>query len=239
MKITPTVLTQNIVIDELYSVHYFEFSKNYYFAGESHPFWEFVYVDKGEIDICMGDEHHRLKQGNIAFHQPNEYHNLSATGTVAPNIIVVSFKCASKFMDFFKKRILPLSDFQKTFLSTIVRETEFGFSSSLKNTFLTKLQRREDATFGSEQIISMSLEHLLISLYRDFGKIQRNTTSFKRGIQQGLIDSILIYMQEHIHEKITIDQIAEAVGMSKTSISMLFKEKLDEGVISYFTKNYC
>ena len=45
-------LKSDIDINELYSVHYFEFGKGYAFAGESHNFWELVYVDKGEI-ICI------------------------------------------------------------------------------------------------------------------------------------------------------------------------------------------
>ena len=30
-------------------------SSNYYFEGERHDFWEFLYVDKGELDVRAGD----------------------------------------------------------------------------------------------------------------------------------------------------------------------------------------
>ena len=41
-------------MDRVVTVHYFEYSSSYYFEGEQHDFWEFVYVDKGEVDVLAG-----------------------------------------------------------------------------------------------------------------------------------------------------------------------------------------
>ena len=38
-------------VDEVVSVHYFEYAKNYVFEGEKHDFWELLYVDKGEVEV--------------------------------------------------------------------------------------------------------------------------------------------------------------------------------------------
>ncbi len=236
MQYTSTHLKKVFTVNEIVTIHYFEYEKDYKYIGEKHDFWELVYVDKGEIVIDMDSEQFRLEQGNIAFHQPNEYHNLRANGIVAPNIIIVTFKCKSPAMSFFKKRILPLSDIEKSFLSAIVKESLKNFSSSLKDTFLTHLERRETPSFGSEQIISISLEQLLISLYRNFGELQKNTTTLKRAIHQDVVNNILQYMQEHVCEKLTIQQIADAVGVSRTGLHTIFKERLGDGVMSYFSK---
>ena len=48
-----TLLTDTISIHEVFTIHYFEYMSDFSFAGESHNFWEFVFVDKGEIDIYM------------------------------------------------------------------------------------------------------------------------------------------------------------------------------------------
>lgn len=236
MKYTATHLKKVFTVNEIVTIHYFEYEKDYKYIGEKHDFWELVYVDKGEIVIDMDDEQFRLEQGNIAFHQPDEYHNLRANGIVAPNIIIVTFKCKSPAMSFFKKRILPLSDIEKGFLSAIVKEAMKNFSSSLKDTFSTHLERRDTPSFGSEQIISISLEQLLISLYRNFGELQKNTTTLKRAINQDVVNNILQYMQDHVCEKLTIQQIADAVGVSRTGLHTIFKDRLNDGVMSYFSK---
>lgn len=44
-------LKDDISIDKLYTVHYFEYMNDYSFVGESHDFWEFLYVDKGAVNI--------------------------------------------------------------------------------------------------------------------------------------------------------------------------------------------
>ena len=80
--------------------------KGYSFAGEMHDFWEFVYVDKGEIIATAGDEDFLLGHGKIIFHKPNEWHTLRANGSIAPNIVIASFACSSPAMGFFENKIM-------------------------------------------------------------------------------------------------------------------------------------
>ena len=98
-------LKETICIKELYTVHYFEYSKNYSYGGESHDFWEFVYVDKGEIIITADDKDYRLTSGQVFFHKPNQWHALRSNGEIAPNLVVVSFSCTSSAMSFFDDKL--------------------------------------------------------------------------------------------------------------------------------------
>ena len=54
-------------IREIVSLHYFQYRSDFYFPGETHPFWEFVCVDAGEITVEAGEETHLLKKGDILF----------------------------------------------------------------------------------------------------------------------------------------------------------------------------
>ncbi len=236
MSFKPTKLKRVFTVNEIFTVHYFEYEKDYSFKGETHNFWEIVYVDKGEIEIDMDQEKHILSQGQAVFHQPNEYHNLRANGVVAPNLVVITFSCKSPAMSFFKKRILPMSDIEKHLLATIVRESVHSFSSPLENTFLKELTRRDNAFFGSEQMIAIALEQLLISLYRNFDGIRRNSTTLKRGMEQDLFSNALTFLQDHVCEKLSFTQIADALNVSPTTLKNLFKEKIGEGMMTHFAK---
>ena len=44
-------LNDFIHIQKLYTIHYFEYTSTYQFSGESHDFWEFLCVDKGEVVV--------------------------------------------------------------------------------------------------------------------------------------------------------------------------------------------
>ena len=80
---------KELLIDQLFSLHYFEYMSTFSFPGEAHNFWEFVCVDKGEVTIGAGDQIHTLKKGDIAFHEPNEFHWVKANGSIAPKMIVI------------------------------------------------------------------------------------------------------------------------------------------------------
>ncbi len=148
-----TLLTDTISIHEVFTIHYFEYMSDFSFAGESHNFWEFVFVDKGEIDIYMESFvfvdkgeidiymesiHARLKKGEVAFHKPNEFHRLQATGSSAPNLVVISFECSDAVMQFFEGKIFSLDETEKILLGEIVKEAKTLFNCRLDDPYLTE-----------------------------------------------------------------------------------------------------
>ncbi|MEG1719086.1 MAG: AraC family ligand binding domain-containing protein, partial [Clostridia bacterium] len=153
MEYIGTKLEEKISIKKLYTIHYFEYSKNYVFTGEAHNFWEIMFVDKGEVIVTAKDKTYKLKTGEMIFHEPNEFHNISSNGDVAPNIAIVSFECGSKAMKFFKDKVINLSSFEKQILSNILREARKAFSSALNDTYLVQIKKRPIAPFGACQLI--------------------------------------------------------------------------------------
>lgn len=73
-------LAEELKIRRVYSIHYFEYMKDFEFEGESHDFWEFVCVDSGNILVTAGDKHLTLTPHQMLFHKPNEFHALRADG---------------------------------------------------------------------------------------------------------------------------------------------------------------
>ena len=110
-------LIPEIDVDRIYTIHYFEYQKDFRFSGESHDFWEFLCVDKGEVEVAAGSAAHILKQNDIIFHEPNEFHNVTANGKSAPNLVVISFGSTSPLMDFFRHKILHVSEQERNLLS--------------------------------------------------------------------------------------------------------------------------
>ena len=85
-KFTPILFDKKFNITHIYTLFYMEIPKDFKYDGESHDFWEMVYIDKGEM-ICTANENRFiLKSGEIVFHKPNEYHNLTGNGSIEPNV---------------------------------------------------------------------------------------------------------------------------------------------------------
>ena len=73
MESKPLKLERLIEITEIITVHYFEYDSTFVFSGESHPFWEFLCVDKGRVEVTADRQTFSLENNDIIFHQPDEF----------------------------------------------------------------------------------------------------------------------------------------------------------------------
>lgn len=234
MKYVGTRLKEEITVKELVSVHYFEFSRDYHFAGESHDFWEMLYVDKGELVIETDSGQMRLRSGDIVIHKPNEWHAQLADGVSAPSVAIISFKSNSPAMDGFGGKSFHMGNRQRTLISRILEEAVKAFETPLDVLYTKKLTRRGDAPIGSEQLIKNYITELLISILRD--EAMPAVTLLKRNIDRGLFAEISAFMEEKLGGKISLDDIARFAGISKTAVKQLFKEKAGCGACEFFTR---
>ena len=155
-----------IHIRKIITIFYMELSKDFHYGGESHNFWEMVYIDKGEM-LCTADKHQfTLKSGEVTFHKPNEYHNLSGDGKNAPNVSILTFECDSVAMKHFEGKILRLSPEEKNLLSMLMSEGLSCFQlEDPSNPLLQSLRIQADAPFGGFQMIRNLLEIFLATDY--------------------------------------------------------------------------
>ena len=237
MKYIKTTLSEEIVIRKIVTVHYFEYAKNYVFEGEQHDFWEFLYVDKGEIEVMADAQGYRLTQGEIIFHKPNEFHNVWANGKVAPNLIVVAFECRSEAMTFFENKLLSIGDYEKNLLAHIIREAKKAFSSPFNDPLLTRLERNPIQPFGCEQLIRINLELLLISLFRKGTSIQsknRISSAVKERSDEDMVKKIIAYLRDRLYENIRFEDVRQFSNLSRTNLKVLFKDKTGMSVMEFF-----
>lgn len=233
MEVLGIPLRPTFTIQKLCSVHYFEFSKDYVFSGEAHDFWEMVYVDKGEILATAGEREFPLYCGQMLFHKPNEWHNIRSNGTVAPNVMIVSFACKSAAMHRFEEAVISLNSAEKQLLSSVLSESKLLFETPLDDPFDHTLRVAEDAPLGGEQQLGNYLTQLLISLSRR--QMQENATEHKVG-STSLLDEIRAYMQAHLNTRMTLEQLAEEFHFSQSFLKKLFAEYTGGGAIHYFLR---
>ena len=54
MNYTRTELESALTVDGIYTVHYFEYIKDFAYSGELHDFWELVYADRKSLVLTAG-----------------------------------------------------------------------------------------------------------------------------------------------------------------------------------------
>ena len=239
MTYTSVHLDNTIEIRDLVTIHYFEYSSDFTFSGESHDFWEFLCVDKGIVEAEAAGTPYTLGRGDILFHKPNEFHKLAANRHIAPNLVVVSFHCQSPAMDFFKDRRLTIDDTERQMLGMLIQEAQHVFSEPLNDPYQTQMHKKPGAPTGGEQMIRLYLELFLLHLLR------RNQTKAPQNKQQETVrrktdeaayDRLVEYMQKNIHRTLTLEEISREMLIGKSHLQQLVSRYHNCGAISLFSK---
>lgn len=225
-------------IENIITIFYMEMGKNFSHAGERHDFWEMVYIDKGEM-ICTADKNKFiLKSGEMTFHKPNEYHNLSGDNKVAPNVSIITFECKSRAMKYFEGKIFKLNAQEKAMLSALFLEGLSAFKLvDQRNPLLQNLERIPSAPFGSSQMTKNLLEAFLIMLCRNTDVL---TKKMRRSYVYDGVDvpynvkSIIDVLESNLYNKITVSDVAKAVGKSESAVKQLFSLYRKGGIMKYY-----
>lgn len=232
-------LREDLVIKNIITFYYMELAGQFNEKGENHDFWEFLYVDKGEVEIYTDLNKYELSQGDIVFYKPNEHHRGQVKNASAPNLIIISFECSSACMDYFIGKSFRLGKEEREILSKLLSEGVNAFDPPVDSPFMYFPKGKSEAPFGSEQIIKNYLEILLILLIR---KMDRESEPARLSTINGdnkskdLLNKIIVYMDKNISESLTPEQICAEFAISRTSLMTIFREHIGTGVKEYFNK---
>jgi mannose-6-phosphate isomerase-like protein (cupin superfamily) len=226
MYYKPSPVFEDILIDKIYTIHYFEYYKDYQFKGESHDFWEILYVDKGEVLVTGGSRHLIMRAGQLIFHKPGEFHSIAANGVIAPNTIVFSFDCSSPAMSYFEDKILYADDEIKDLIPRIIAETKAVYENDLNDPLYRELRLRKEYPFGGCQVIKLYLELLLIAFirkgilaerYKSLTTVEHNFSSKK------IFTGIVNYIENNMTKQLTISDICRISTVNRSSLERIFK----------------
>ncbi len=225
-----------VTVEQIVTVHYYEYASGYYFEGERHDFWEFLYVDKGTVDVQADQHTFLLSHGQIIFHQPGEFHALRCSGSQTPNLVVVSFRCTSPEMAFFQNRIMTLGDTGKALLGRIVEEARQAFLTPLDNPLTLHMERRAEAPFGAEALIAGALEELLIRLIRRGTEpVEVKSSSYIHSyVREDMLVRVISYLEDHLDQRLTLEQVCKDNLIGRSRLQQLFRDKMGGGVMEYF-----
>ena len=178
-----------------------------------------------------------LRQGDMIFHKPCEFHNVFANGVVAPNLVVVSFECNSPSMTYFEGKLMKAGEDERELLARIVKEARDAFSSPLNDPDLKMMERATSSAFGSEQMITLLLEQMLIRLIRRGAEKSRDikiSSSVKLRSDRDLVNRVIAHMDENKTQNLSFSQVCRFSAQSATNLKTIFKAETGYGVMEYY-----
>lgn len=219
-------------ISALYTIHYFEYYQNYRFRGEAHDFWEFIYADRGAVHVRAGDSEHTLRQGQLLFHPPGQFHTVATSPGSAASAVVISFSCPSERLYALAGRVITLPQPERQLLSEIVTEASGAFLNDPGDAAYTRLIRNPESGFAAGQYIVTLLSLLLIRLIRraDAGE-QRSSEPRPASTEYFFIAAD--YIARNLEAALTLGSISAAAGVSPAHMERLCRRATGMSIIQY------
>ena len=221
----PTKIQRDPRVEALYSLHYFAYSQDFSFEGESHPFWEIVCCDSGEVKVTDASNHILLHQGEAFIHVPGVFHNLrpAKSGT---NVIIAGFDGNLSRLGLPTGKAIKLSAYARQCFRQIIVLGKQAFTEPMNLVYQEKLKLRADAPEFILQAIRAGLEGILFSLLEKPKKenVAENTT----------ISYIQKVLQECVGERMTLQDIAEKLGYSVSYLKKIYKSRTGESIMHSF-----
>lgn len=220
-------------VEKINSIHFYDFAPDFSFQGEAHDAWEMVYVDRGEILVCTEDSERRLRQGEMVFHCPWEFHSHRCDGTHSASVFIISFTCRSAAMKYYRGKIIKVPSELTSLMKRLFDECSATFGVSVSP--LTPLP---DAPIGGQQLTRLYLEELLIRMMRSEEKKKPTGVIFtsRQQLASPLAEEICEYLSHRVYERVTLDDLAEHFHFGKSHLCDTFKKAQGDTIVQYHLK---
>ena len=199
-------MTPVFSVTEFVNISYYKLPKNYEFPGESHEFWELIYVDQGPLHSVADGQDLLLEQGDMVLYTPGQWHMQYADIGVAPRYVRICFRASGGDLSVLKNQRIRPSQQAMLLLQHLLREQE----------------RMED--FAGDMILSL-LNLLLITLLRQKQPDHLQATHCVNN-ENEIIRRAQQYISTHVREKLSVPVVAKNTRVSASYLTALFQKHL-------------
>ncbi len=229
-------LSEAITVTRLISAFYYDFPEDFDYEGESHPGWEFVYVEKGRIVARADNIEYILKSGEMVCHKPDEFHALRPYQGEA-SVIIFCFHCTGSIMTYFNNKILFINQRQKHYLNDIAIRAR-SLLLPKKPIEIVKdrqMDRAPDGSVADEQYIKNTIELLILSLIGAHATERSKRVEFyeQHLHRSTLAADITAYLHENLAAPVRLEDISRQFSYSLSSIKRIFKAETGYSIIDY------
>lgn len=214
-----------VKIDRIYTAFNAKRTPDFSFPGESHDFWELVYVIDGCAGIMADSNIYELKKGNIIFHKPFEFHRIWSVGENGTAYMVISFDISGTDVAEFENAMFQVSQDEQFLLTSLIKQIDNNYSEAPD----------EISCYGNDAVsFSRFVFTLDLLLTECFGRLSpakalesENTVIFNRVVK---------YMKNNLSKNPSNEELAEYINVSSSTLKRVFREYTGLGVHQYFVQ---
>ena len=194
----------------------------------SHNYYEILYICSGNIQYLVRSERYRIQKGDVLIIPPGVSHQpLLQEGRTEIYKRYVLWLSTD-----FIKGIAPLFPDNDFLCPTLLRTAGTRWSS-ISNKFYAGIKETEQKDAGWQASVYGNTMELITMLYR--AVLDKDLVPLKSEIPE-LLDNILVYIEEHLAENITLDDTGKRFFVSRSTISNIFRKEIGISFYRYVTQ---
>ncbi len=216
---------------EIIAMHsFFEFRRQngYTFPGESHNFWECVYVQEGAVFVSGDERVYPMKKGSLIFHKPLELHKFTVDCADGATMLIFSFSMRGELVDFFRNKLFLLSPAQEALLKRCLAFVRKHDPHTAHRPTSALEPCKSLPTFS--QRLGLQLTELLLELYEN-----SEPAAPASAPDAALFSRAVGYMNGNLNQEPEVAQIARYCNVSETGLKRIFKKFSGQAVHRYYT----
>lgn len=233
-----TFSTRQNMLSRDFEIYYYNdtFLNSHYYNVNSHVhnYYEFYFFLEGNVTMNIEGALHALKPGDVIIIPPNISHYAILNDEHIPYrrfVFWISIDYCNDLLQLSPDYVYLMQHARVT-KHYIFHYDVIGFNT-LQSKVFRLIEELHSNRFGRDAKITLCANDLILHLNRSVYEMEHPKSQHE---QQHLYQNLLLFIEDHLDEELTLDRLAEQFFVSKYHIAHVFKENLGLSVHQFITK---
>lgn len=233
-----TFSTRQNMLSRDFEIYYYNdtFQNSHYYNVNSHVhnYYEFYFFLEGNVTMNIEGALHVLKPGDVIIIPPNISHYAILNNEHIPYrrfVFWISIDYCNDLLQLSPDYVYLMQHARVT-KHYIFHYDVIGFNT-LQSKVFRLIEELHSNRFGRDAKITLCANDLILHLNRSVYEMEHPKSQHE---QQHLYQNLLLFIEDHLDEELTLDRLAEQFFVSKYHIAHVFKENLGLSVHQFITK---
>lgn len=226
--------TRQYMLSKDFEIYYYNDNRFYGVGSHTHDYYEFYFFLEGDMSIDISGKVHPLHTGDVILIPPHVPHYAICHSQSKPYRRFV-FWISQEYCN----QLLALSPDYVSLMQqvTITKRYIFHYDviafNSLQSKVFQLIEEIHSDRYGKAAKISLCVNDLILHLNRTVYEMEHPKTPHE---EQHLYQNLIHYIEDHLDENLSLDQLSTSFFVSKYHIAHVFKENLGLSIHQYITK---
>lgn len=202
------VLTK-LHVEEILATYYQVRKGNYIFPGESHPYFELVYIDHGSLETRVDGQDFPLSKYDLMLYYPGQQHSHFTRSDQNCSYLTVIFKMDDALPESLKNRV-------------------FHTRKDIYQVLCHFMKAVQTDDYLNQELAVLYLKEVLILLHQFDHKeeVDAGVNPMQQHYENTLLNEILVYINNNLYSAFTVEDLCTKFSVSRSSLQNLFRTNL-------------